>query len=261
MRTSAPFSRQLYEIAANTFLETVRNHILYLVLFFVIALIVLSVFVADWSVFARVQVMQDFGLATMSIAGLLLAVFIGVGMLGKEVGQKTVYHVVTKPVSRSVFVCGKFFGLFTTMAGTFAIMTVCFLATLHFLGGSLGGQVVWAVVLIWVEMSVMISAAVLFSTLTSPMLASIYSLAFYIAGHVNDLLSLKFVENNGPLYPALLRAIYYVLPNLEHFNVRDNVVYGIALPPSYFGWAVGYGVLYTVLFLILSCALFSKKDL
>ena len=107
--------RRLYEIAANTFLETVRNHILYLVLFFALALIVLSVFFADWSVFARAQVMQDFGLATMSIAGLLLAVFIGVGLLSKEMSQKTLYHVITKPVSRSVFVCGKFLGLFSTI--------------------------------------------------------------------------------------------------------------------------------------------------
>jgi Cu-processing system permease protein len=253
--------RQLYEIAANTFLETVRNHILYLVLFFALALIVLSVFVADWSVFARVQVMQDFGLATMSIAGLLLAVFIGVGLLGREMSQKTLYHVITKPVSRSVFVCGKFFGLFATMVCTFAVMTAIFLATLFSLGGVITAQVVLAVVLIWVEMSVMISAAVLFSTLTSPMLASIFSLAFYVAGHFNDLLSLKFVEHKGSLYPALLRAIYFLLPNLEHFNVRDNVVYGIALPRFYFGAAIAYGVLYTMLFLILSCLLFSKKDL
>jgi ABC-type transport system involved in multi-copper enzyme maturation permease subunit len=252
---------RLYEIAANTFLETIRNNILYLVMFFVIALIVLSIFVADWSVFARLQVMQDFGLATMSIAGLLLAVFIGVGMLGKEMSQKTVYHVVTKPVSRSVFVCGKFFGLFMTMACTFAFMSVFFLATLYYLGGTLNTQVILAVVLIWAEMSVMISAAVLFSTLTSPLLASIYSLAFYIAGHINDLLSLKLVEQKGSLYPALLKVIYFLLPNLEHFNVRDNVVYGIALPPSYFSYAIAYGVLYTSLFLILSCILFSKKDL
>jgi Cu-processing system permease protein len=253
--------RHLYEIAANTFLETVRNHILYLVLFFALALIVLSVFVADWSVFARVQVMQDFGLATMSIAGLLLAVFIGVGLLGKEMSQKTLYHVITKPVSRSVFVCGKFLGLFSTMVCTFAVMSVIFLATLHWLGGVINAQVVLAVVLIWVEMSVMISAAVLFSTLTSPMLASIYSLVFYVAGHFNDLLSLKLVEHKGSLYPTLLRAIYFLLPNLEHFNVRDNVVYGIALPPFYFGTAIAYGILYTALFLILSCALFAKKDL
>ena len=197
--------RPLYEIASNTFRETVRNNVLYLVLLFAVALIVLSVFVADWSVFARVQVMQDFGLATMSVSGLLLAAFIGVGLVGREVSQKTLYHVITKPVSRSLFVCGKFFGLAATLICTFAIMSTFFLATLGFLGGAITFQILLAVLLIWVEMSVMISAAVLFSTLTSPLLASIYSLAFYIAGHLNDLLSLKLVEHHGSFYPLLLR--------------------------------------------------------
>jgi Cu-processing system permease protein len=259
--TTAAGIRQLKDIATNTLLETVRNHVLYLVLLFVIALIFLSVFIADWSVFARVQVMQDFGLATMSIAGLLLAVFIGVGLLGREVSQKTVYHVVTRPVSRAVFVCGKFSGLLATLLLAFSIMSVFFLGTLRFLGGTADSQVLLAVLLIWVEMAVMISAAVFFSTLTSPLLASVFSLVFYIAGHFNDLLSLKIVEQKSTLYSVLLQAIYYVLPNLEHFNVRDYVVYHLPLPGSFFGFAVLYGVLYTALFLILSCVLFSGKDL
>jgi Cu-processing system permease protein len=253
--------RAIFEIAANTFKETVRNHVLYLVLFFVVALIVLSVFVADWSVFARIQVMQDFGLATMSLAGLLLAVFIGVGMLGKEISQKTVYHVVTKPVSRVQFVCGKFAGLLTTMLLNYAVMALFFVATISSLGGTVQLQFIYAICLIWAEMAVIISASILFSTITSPLLASGFSLVFYIAGHLNDLLSLKLVEAKGSLYPALLTAIYYLLPNLEHFNVRDNVVYNIALPTSYYAFAVAYGVLYSALFLALSCVLFSKKDL
>ncbi len=253
--------RPVFEIAVNTFKETVRNNVLYIVLFFVIALIALSVFVADWSVFARIQVMQDFGLSTMSLSGLLLAVFIGVGMLGREMSQKTVYHIVTKPVSRAQFVCGKFAGLLATLLLNYLAMSAIFLGTLLYLGGTVKLPLVYAILLIWAEMSVVISASILFSTLTTPMLASFFSLAFYIAGHLNDLLSIKMVEVKGSLYPQLLRAIYYILPNLEHFNVRDNIIYGIPLPMSYYGFAIIYGVLYTALFLALACVFFSKKDL
>jgi len=253
--------RQLYEIAANTFRETIRNQVLYIVLFFVVALIFLSVFIADWSVFARVQVMQDFGLATMSIAGLLLAVFIGVGLLGKEVGQKTLYNVITKPVARMFFVFGKFFGLFSTLIVTFAVMSIVFAGTVFMLGGVLDKSMLWAILLIWAEMSVMISAAVFFSTLTSPILASMYALVFYVAGHLNDLLSLKMIEQKGSFYPAVLKTIYFVLPNLEHFNIRDNIVYNIPLPSSYFAFAFAYGALYTALFLLLSSVFFDRKDL
>jgi Cu-processing system permease protein len=251
----------VFEIAANTFKETVRNRVLYLVLLFVVALIVLSVFMADWSVFARIQVMQDFGLATMSIAGLLLAVFIGVGLLGREMATKTVYHAITKPVPRYQFVLGKFFGLVATLWLAYGIMTAFFCGTLLLLGAAVSIPLLLSVALILTEMSLVISASILFSTVTTPMLASMFSLAFYIAGHFNDLLSLKMVEQKGSLYPLLLKTIYYLLPNLEHFNVRDNVVYGISLPSSYYGYAFLYGFLYTALFLFLSCLVFSKKDL
>jgi ABC-type transport system involved in multi-copper enzyme maturation permease subunit len=251
----------IFEVAANTFKETIRNNVLYIVLFFVLALIVLSVFVADWSVFARIQVMQDFGLATMSLAGLMLAIFIGVGMLGKEMSQKTVYHIVTKPVSREQFVCGKFAGLLATLLLTYVVMSVFFLCTMLYLGGAIKLSLVYAVILIWAEMSLVISASILFSTLTTPMLASFFSLAFYIAGHLNDLLSIKMVEAKGSIYPQVLRAIYYILPNLEHFNVRDNIIYGVGLPVSYYGLAIVYGILYTSLFLAIACILFARKDL
>jgi Cu-processing system permease protein len=253
--------RPIIEIASNMFKETIRNNVLYLVLFFVVALIVLSVFIADWSVFARIQVMQDFGLATMSLAGLMLSIFIGVGMLGKEMSQKTLYHVVTKPVSREQFVCGKFAGLFATLLLTYLVMSVVFLCTLAYLGGAITPPLVYAIFLIWAEMSVVISASIFFSTFTSPMLASFFSLAFYVAGHLNDLLSIKMVEAKGSVYPHVLKAIYYILPNLEHFNVRDNIIYGVGLPVSYYCLAIVYGILYTVLFLSLSCILFAGKDL
>jgi ABC-type transport system involved in multi-copper enzyme maturation permease subunit len=251
----------IYEIGVNTFKETIRNNVLYVVLFFVVTLITLSVFVADWSVFARIQVMEDFGLATMSIAGLLLAVFIGVGMLGREISQKTVYHVVTKPVSRAQFVCGKYVGLLTTLLLTYLAMSAMFLFTLLYLGGTIKFSLMGAMLLIWTEMAVVISASIFFSTITTPMLGSFFALGFYIAGHLNDLLSIKLVASKGSLYPYLLKAIYYVLPNLEHFNVRDNIIYGIGLPPTYYALAFGYGILYAALFLSLACLLFEKKDL
>jgi ABC-type transport system involved in multi-copper enzyme maturation permease subunit len=132
---------------------------------------------------------------------------------------------------------------------------------LYLLGAALSLPLLLSVALILTEMSLVVSASILFSTMTTPVLASMFSLAFYIAGHLNDLLSLKMVERQGSLYPLLLKTIYYLLPNLEHFNVRDNVVYGMVLPSSYYGFAFLYGFLYTALFLFLSCLAFSEKDL
>jgi len=253
--------RSIFEIALNTVRETVRNHVVYMVLLFAVILILLSVSFGDWSVFARIQVIEDFGLATMSLAGLLLAVFIGVGMLGKEISSKTLYHALTQPVARYQFVIGKYAGLLFVLALNYAIMTLFFMATLVYLGGHVTAPLLCAITCIWTEMAVIISAALFFSSFTSPMLAALFSIAFYIAGHLNDLISIQIASQKWSGFPFVLKALYYLLPNLEHFNVRDHVVYNMALPRGFTELAVAYGCLYVALFLIFSCVIFKNKDL
>ena len=251
----------IYEISLNTLKETVRNHVVYMVLLFVVVLIILSVSFGDWSVFARIQVIEDFGLATMSISGLLLAVFIGVGMLGKEISSKTVYHVITKPISRHQFIIGKFAGLLAVLVLNYAAMSLFFIGTLLFFGGKVGLMLILAIVCIGIEMAVIISAALFFSTFTSSMLAALFSIVFYCTGHLNDLISVGITSKSWSQFPIALKILYYLLPNLEHFNIRNHVVYHTYLPPEYIFLAIAYGGLYVLLFLIFSCLIFRKKDL
>jgi ABC-type transport system involved in multi-copper enzyme maturation permease subunit len=232
-----------------------------MVLLFVVLLILLSVSFGDWSVFARIQVIEDFGLSTMSLSGLLLAVFIGVGMLGKEISSKTVYHVLTKPVTRHQFIIGKFTGLLSVLVLNYAIMSFFFIGTLMIFGGHVGRTFIAAIVCIGAEMAVIISAALFFSTITSSTLAALFSIAFYCAGHLNDLISISIAGQGWSFFPVILKSLYYVLPNLEHFNVRNHVVYQSGLPAGYTGFVIAYGGLYVVLFLFLSCLIFRKKDL
>jgi Cu-processing system permease protein len=251
----------IYHIALNSVKETIRNHVVYMVLLFVILLIILSVSFGDWSVFARIQVIEDFGLATMSISGLLLAVFIGVGMLGKEISSKTLYHVITKPITRHQFIIGKFTGLLAVLVLNYAVMSLFFIGTLLCFGGHVGWTLVSAIICIGTEMAVIISAALFFSTFTSSMLAALFSIAFYCAGHLNDLISVHIAAQHWSLFPLIMKALYYLLPNLEHFNIRNHVVYQSGLPGGYTFLAMAYGGLYVILFLFLSCLIFRKKDL
>ena len=251
----------LFAVGLNTFKETIRNQAVYLVLLFVALLIGLSISFGDWSVFARLQVIQDFGLAAMSVSGLLVSVFIGVGMLGKEISSKTVYHVLTQPIARPQFIIGKFGGLLAVLVLNYLLMTVCFFAALSLMGGQVTWPLMSAIVCIGIEMAVIISAALFFSTFTSPILAALFSIAFYCAGHLNDLLSVQYIAKDWTALTALVKVLYYILPNLEHFNIRDHVVYNCALPHGYTALCAAYGGLYVALFLILSCVIFQKKDL
>ncbi len=248
-------------IALNTFRETIRNKILYNILLFAGIIIVLSTSFGEWSVFARVQVMQDFGLATMSVSGLLLAVFIGVAMLGKEVTSKTVYMMAAKPVMRGSIIIGKYAGLCITLCLNFLLMSLFFFGALLFIGSTVNLKLVAAVLLTMVEMGVIVSVALLFSTITNPTLSAIFTIGFYIAGHFNDLVGIETLEGSKRLLKPVLQVLYYLLPNLEHFNIRTPVVYDLPLTGDYILFAVLYGLLYITLFMSISCALFARKDL
>lgn len=251
----------ILDVARNTFKETIRNKVLYNILFFALGIILLSVSFGDWSVFARVQVMEDFGLATMSLTGLLLAVFIGVGMLGREISSRTVYGVLTKPIARWHFVLGKFFGLLATLFINYCIMIAFFWIVLTIYDGAPKANIGAAIFLIWIEMGVMISVAILFSTLASPMLSAIFTLAFYVCGHFNDLIGLVYLQKKDELIKSVLHFVYYLLPNLEHFNIRERVVYDLAIPSNYVVLSTLYGSLYIALFLCIACIVFARKDL
>lgn len=253
--------KTIYLIAANTFRETIRNKVLYNILFFAALIIVLSISFGKWSVFARSQVMQDFGLATMSISGLLLAVFVGVGMLGREIGTKTIYSLAVKPVPRYVIICGKFVGLLATLTINYALMGLFFVVALTYIGGDAGLPLLFAIVLIWAEMGVIVAVALLFSTVTNTTLSAMFTLGFYIAGHLNDLIGIQAVKEEAPALVGIMKFMYYAIPNLEHFNVRSRVVYELPIPTSYLIGVLGYGVLYMLFFLMLSSLLFARKDL
>lgn len=253
--------KSVFYIAQNTFRETIRNKILYNILLVAGVALVLSMSFGDLSVFSRGQVMADFGLATMSLTGLLLAVFIGVGMLGVEISTKTIYGVITKPVTREEFILGKFFGLITTLFLNFILIAAVFLISIKMMGASQNAPVLYAILLLFVEMMVIVSAAIFFSSFTTPTLSAIFTLSFYVAGHLNDLVNIGAEQQANLIWKSVLKLLYYLIPNLEHFNVRSQIIYNLPIPPGFVQGAVCYGLLYSALLLLLSIALFSRKDL
>jgi Cu-processing system permease protein len=253
--------RVIYYIAQNTFKETIRNKILYNILIVAGVALVLSISFGDLSVFSRGQVMADFGLAIMSLTGLLLAVFIGVGLLGMEISTKTIYGILTKPVSRNAFIFGKFFGLLATLLLNFVLIAVVFFVTIRIVGANQGFDIFYAVILILIEMVVIVAAAIFFSSFTTPTLAAIFTLGFYIAGHLNDLVNIGAQQQNDFVWRIVLKTLFFVLPNLENFNIRTAIVYGLPVPSGFVTGAVVYGLLYTSILLMLSVVFFSRKDL
>jgi len=250
----------IFTIAQNTFRETIRNKVLYNILLFVGIIIVLSVSFGEWSVFARVQVMNDFGLATMSLSGLLLAVFIGSSLLGKEIGGKTIFLTATKPIDRGLIIWGKFFGVYLTLFLNMIIISAVFGISLVVSGGEITLMHVKALVLLITELGIILAFSLLFSVLSSPTLAAIFTIGFYIIGHFNDLVGLHEMNDNLWLIP-ILEAFNLIMPNLQYFNIRAAVVQENPVGIVYVAAAIAYGFLYIAIALMLASAAFRKKDL
>ncbi|MBI5194033.1 MAG: ABC transporter permease subunit [Nitrospirae bacterium] len=255
-------------IAINTFKEAIRDKILYNLLFFALLLISLSLLFATLTVGDRSKIIIDLGLASINVFGLLISVFLGIGLISKEIEKRTIFTIIAKPVPRYQFLAGKYIGLLITVTVNTIIMGIgLYLALMlnEYLWGHGVRNVnvdIWkAIYLILIEFMVMTAIAILFSTFSSSStLSAIFTLAAYVVGHLTE--DIKLLGDKAANIPTktVTNFIYYLLPNLDNFNIKGRVVYGLHIPLSYITFVTIYGLLYIACLLLLAGIIFQKRD-
>jgi len=251
---------RIQAIAANTFRETIRDRVMINILLFAVGLILLSLIIGDWSLGQQVKVIKDLGLSAMSVFGLLIAVFIGIRLMVQELERRTIYILASKPVHRWEIVVGKFLGLASTLAINVVLMTAALWAVDYVMEGRIDIGLIPAIVLIYVEILLIVAFAIFFSSFISPTIGAIMTLSVFIVGHLSDFLR-EYVE----IYPDqgfhwFLKAVYYIVPNLEKLNMKIAVVEHLEQPPHVFAYGLLYGLAYLSLILMLSILLYQKRD-
>ena len=176
--------RCLAVIAMNTFRESLRDKILYNLLFFALLLIGASVLLADLTIAEQNKVVTDMGLAAINLVGVLIAIFVGIGLVTKEIERRTVYTVMARPISRSQFVMGKYLGLVMTLFVNVAIMLAVFVLTLWMTRAPIHLALFQAVELIFIELLLVAALALFFSTFSSATLGAMMTIGFYMIGHL-----------------------------------------------------------------------------
>jgi ABC-type transport system involved in multi-copper enzyme maturation permease subunit len=247
-------------IALNTFKEAIRDRILYLLLFFAAVAIIFSRLLALLTVGDRVKIIKDVGLASLSLFGMLMAILIGTGLVYKEIDKKTIFTLVSKPIHRWQFLVGKFLGLVLTLFVMIFLMSLIFLALLFVHTFKLEMSIFIAILFIFIELVLITAVAILFSCFSTPILSSIFSLAFYLIGHLSwglEALIKKIKPGPGRL---MARIVYTVLPDLENFNFKAEVVHGLPIPPKIYLYSTLYGLAYTLFILALATLVFKKRD-
>ena len=264
----------LRAVALNTFREAVRDRVSYNLLLFAVLLVGASLVIGQLAAGQDVKIIKDLGLASAQLFGVGIAIFIGIQLVAREVERRSVHATLYKPVSRPTFLLGKYLGLLLTLAVNILVMTAALYVVLYAywkLTPS-GVQAVWtapaidprlmiALGLIYVELAVVTAIALLFSTYSSALLATTFTTAIWVAGHfVGDLRTIEEVGASGTTaWVAWL--VSWVLPNLALFDIKAEVVHGVAVPVGEILAAIGYGVAYSAAVLLLAVAIFQRRDL
>ncbi|MBI4573766.1 MAG: ABC transporter permease [candidate division NC10 bacterium] len=252
---------RIVAIAFMAFTEAVRDRILYSLLAFALAMIGSSIVLVRLSVGGEAKIVKDLGLGAISLVGVLIAVFIGVGLVSREIDRRTIYTIMARPICRAEFILGKFCGLGLTLLVNVAVMTVGLLSLAWLLEGRWSPELLPAVLLAYVELLLLTAAAILFSAFTTPTLSAIFTLSVFVIGRLIGDLRAFAEQFGGAGLRALATGLSYVFPNLARFNISEASVHALPLGTGYIPLALLYGGAYLILFLAAAMAIFARQDL
>jgi Cu-processing system permease protein len=251
-------------VALNTFREAVRDRVLYNLVFFALVMIAASILVGQVSIGIHEMVIVTLGLSAISVIGLLIAVFIGVGLVSKEMEKRTLYALLAKPVRRWEFLLGKFGGLLLTLAVNTMAMSAGLLLALRvgrLSNDPLEGPVLVAVYFILLKLAMVVALALLFSCYTTPLLSILCTAGLYVAGLFVSQMRNYHSDTISPALQAFFRWISYVLPNFENFDVMAAAAHGRAIPGILIAQNTAYAALYCAIILTAAAAIFTKRNL
>lgn len=251
--------RAIRTIALLTFKEALRNKILYLLFFFSLFLILFSLAIGKLTVGDEMKIVKDIGLGSIHFFGVMITIFIGMGLLFREMEKRTIFLILSKPVERYQFLLGKFSGLALTLLVILVTLGLVFEGILLIKHNPTPGLVA-ALTLTYLEWLLIAGIAILFSTFSTPLLSSMMTFACFLVGHLTESLHLLQARVHSESGNAILSILFYVFPNLELFNIRAQVVHNLDIPLEFFLQTGLYWVLYLSAILFFSISIFQRKD-
>lgn len=252
---------RILAIAANSFREVIRDRILYFIGFFALLMAFAWRLLPEIAVGTHEKIFLDLGLAAIGLLGVIVAVFVGTGLINKEIDKKTILVLIPKPLSRAEFILGKHLGLSGVLAVMLGVMLVIYLLML--LGMKVSFQplpLIVSVFYLGLELILIAAVAIAFGVFTSSILATLMTFGVYLMGHISkDLIQLGIISKN-PNILAITKNIYLILPDLERLNFRNEAVYGLLPSADVLIANALYSLVYTGLLLGISILIFSRRQ-
>jgi len=251
----------VFGIAFNSWKQMVRDRIFYVVLLVAFLMLGFSYLLATLTIIESRKILLDFGFSAISLASGFTAVYIGIVAVAREIEQRTIYTVVSKPISRAFYLLGKFIGSLLVLAVSHILLSLNVIGILWLMGESVPPGFFPCLFLIFLETVVLLGFAFLCSSFTSSILAVGLTVGFFLIGRSNSSFLLMSEKALSSGTKSLAKILYYISPNLERFNIRDVVAYGRPYPEEMVWIGLMYCVAYVSICLSASCIIIRARDL
>ena len=248
-------------IANNGFQEVIRDRILYFIGFFTLLLVLAQKLIPEIAVGTHEKILLDFGIGAMDLLSVIVAIFVGTSLINKEIEKRTLLMLIPKPISRAELILGKHLGLTAVLTVMVGIMMTIYLGMLRFSGIAYPTKALTiTAAYILLKLGLLVAVAILFGVFTSSILATLFSFGIYLMGNSSQYLVELGKLSKNPSIESLTTNLYLVVPNLSRLDLKNDAVYGL-LPNTNDLIAHGlYGLLYTVLLLVISMTIFAQKE-
>jgi Cu-processing system permease protein len=250
-------------VAFNTFREAVRDRVLYNLIAFALLISAAAILVGEISIDVEKLVVVNLGLTAVSLFGTVIAIFIGIGLVSKEIEKKTLYTVLSRPVRRWEFVVGKFFGLTGTLVVNTFFMTIgVFLALLYVAHrfDKTDLSVLAAVYFIVLQFLIVCALALFFSSFSTPIMSAVFTFALFVIGNLAEDLRLLAHIPTG-LVGATATTITFLIPNFSALNIINQAAHGSPVPGRLFFYNTLYALLYSAVAISAAVLIFQRRNL
>lgn len=251
---------RIFAIAANTMREAIRARVLYTLLFFALALIGTGTLLATLSYVERDRILQDVGFGAIRAFSVAISIFVGIHLVHREVDRRTIFTILSKPIARSEFLLGKYFGLVATLWLLIAVMSAGFVAISWLSDAPITSAHVAALGLVGAEATVLVAVALLFSAFTTPMLASLFSAGLWLIGHLSRDLRTLGAQGDSEGMRRATEALYRVLPDLSAFDLTGHAARGLVIAASDVLVPLAYALGYATVVLVAATWIFERRD-
>lgn len=251
---------RILTIARYTALETVRQRVPMILVFFGIGLTVSSLFLGQLSLRQDEKLLKDFGLAAIDLFGSVIAMFLGTDLISKEIQRKSLYPLLAKPLRRHELVFGRYLGLLATLSWNVAVMGVGLMAVLYVTFRRADPSLLVAVFGVLLSVTLLAAISVLFSSTSSPVLALVLTLAASFIGRQSDILR-NIHQASASVPEGLAKTLYYALPNFRYLDFKNAIVYGDGIPTDIVIAASVYVAAYAGGLLVIAALVFRRRDL